>query len=157
MDAGAAAALRAWLPRVTGGAPARLDVAPHGSAVAFRAEPGQPPRRVAEADRRGTLVATLRWTAAGRLAGAAVRIPDGSWVVIEPRAAGDAPWGASDRLWHAPAGTPPEALRPAAPATPLTVFAALDYARIDRIPALAEPRRLGAGAGTALLNLIAGL
>src|SRR5258705_9474986 len=39
--------------------------------------------------------------------------------------------------------------------TPLTVFEALDWARIDRIPALGEPARLPPGGGTAVLNLIA--
>jgi hypothetical protein len=38
-----------------------------------------------------------------------------------------------------------------------TVFRALDYAALDRIPVLAEPARLPAGAGTAVLNVIAAL
>lgn len=103
-------------------------------------------------DRRGTLVAMLQHTAAGSLASAWVRIPDGSWLGVEPRATRDAPWGWSDRLWHA--------VEPASGAwrgTPLTVFEALDWARIDRIPALGEPARVPRGGGTAVLNLIATL
>ncbi|PYM90719.1 MAG: hypothetical protein DME04_21985 [Candidatus Rokuibacteriota bacterium] len=94
----------------------------------------------------------MRWADAGRLEGAWVRIPDGSWLGIEPRATADAPWGWSDRLWHAaePAGEGWHG-------TPLTLFEALDWGRIDRIPALAEPARLPPGGGTAVLNLIAAL
>ncbi len=101
-------------------------------------------------DRHGTLVAEVAWTAAGALEGAWVRIPNGSWLAIEPRASSDAPWGVSDRIWHAPE-------RDSADRAPLTVFDALDWARVDRIPALAEPARLPPGGGTAVLNLIAGL
>jgi hypothetical protein len=81
-----------------------------------------------------------------------VRIPDRSWLGIEPHATRDAPWGWSDRLWHAPEPSGAEWR-----GTPLTIFEALDWARIDRIPALAEPARLPPGGGTAVLNLIAEL
>src|SRR5207249_485252 len=40
---------------------------------------------------------------------------------------------------------------------PLTRLAAVDWTRVDRIPPLAEPARLPAGAGTALFNLLARL
>lgn len=103
-------------------------------------------------DRRGTLVTVLRHTASGALESAWVRIPDGSWLGIEPRATEDAPWGWSDRLWHA--AEPPRA---GWHGTPLTLFEALDWARIDRVPALAEPARLPPGGGTAVLNLVATL
>ncbi|PYN89729.1 MAG: hypothetical protein DMD87_04535 [Candidatus Rokuibacteriota bacterium] len=101
-------------------------------------------------DRRGTLVTVLRRTATGSLESAWVRIPDGSWLGIEPRATRDAPWGWSDRLWHA-AEPPANGWQGAR----LTLFEAIDWARIDRIPALAEPARLPPGGGTAVLNLIA--
>ena len=101
-------------------------------------------------DRRGTLVTVLRPTAAGSLESAWVRIPDGSWLGIEPRATRDAPWGWSDRLWHAAA--PPASGWHGAR---LTLFEALDWARIDRIPVLAEPARLPPGGGSAVLNLVA--
>ena len=50
--------------------------------------------------------------------------------------------------------TPQEAW---APREALTLFQALDYARPDVIPPLFAPARLPPGAGTAVLNLIAGL
>ena len=103
-------------------------------------------------DRRGTLVAMLRRSAAGSLERAWVRIPDGSWLGVEPRATREAPWGWSDRLWHAD-----EPSSGAWHGTPLAVFEALDWTRIDRIPALGEPARLPPGGGTAILNLIATL
>ena len=101
-------------------------------------------------DRRGSLVTVLRPTATGSLESAWVRIPDGSWVGIEPRATREAPWGWSDRLWHAaePRVNGWHGAR-------LTLFEALDWARIDRIPVLGEPARLPPGGGTAVLNFIA--
>ncbi len=101
-------------------------------------------------DRRGSLVTVLRPTAAGSLESAWVRIPDGSWLGIEPRATREAPWGWSDRLWHA-AEPPANGWHGAR----LTLFEALDWARIDRIPVLGEPSRLPPGGGTAVLNFIA--
>ncbi|MGH7303740.1 MAG: hypothetical protein ACRELZ_10645, partial [Candidatus Rokuibacteriota bacterium] len=101
-------------------------------------------------DRRGTLIAVLRPTATGSFESAWVRIPDGSWLGIEPRATREAPWGWSDRLWHA--AHPPVAGWHGAR---VTLFEALDWARIDRIPVLGEPARLPPGGGTAVLNLIA--
>ena len=101
-------------------------------------------------DRRGTLVTVLRSTATGSLESAWVRIPDGSWLGIEPRATRETPWGWSDRLWHA-AEPPANGWH----GTRLTLFEALDWARIDRIPVLGEPARLPPGGGTAVLNFIA--
>ncbi len=111
-------------------------------------------------DRRGTLVAAAHSGADGALAFAWVRIPDGSWVGIEPRATRDAPWGLSDRAWHAPRGAGP---RTAGPPTnfegcvPLTVFEAIDWTRVDRIVPGAEPARLPPGAAPPVFNLIATL
>jgi hypothetical protein len=101
-------------------------------------------RRVREEDRYGGPVARLAWSDDGRLAEAAVRLPDGRWLRIEPRAAADPRWGASDRLVLDDGRA-------------LTYCAAVDWAAIDGIPALAEPARLPPGAGTAVLNLIASL
>lgn len=112
---------------------------PHGTTVTYAASG----RRLLERDRHGHDLARLSWRDDDTLASAAVRIPDGSWLTIEPHATSDAPWGLSDRLWHH--------------GTPLTVFAALDYAQIAAIPPLAEPSRLPPGGGTAVLNLLAGL
>ena len=100
-------------------------------------------RLAAELDRHGTIVSELDWQPDGRLARAAVRIPDGSWVTVHPGAGAPGPWGASDELRHG--------------AVALTRFGALDWSRIAHIPPLAEPARLPPGAGTAVLNLIARL
>ncbi|HET7341939.1 MAG TPA: hypothetical protein VFL90_10775, partial [Methylomirabilota bacterium] len=100
-------------------------------------------RRTRERDRFGAEAATLAWRADGTLAAASVRLPDGGWLEIAPRAARDARWGASDVL--------------RAGGAVLTRFAAVDWAAVDAIPVLAEPARLPAGAGTAVLNLIAAL
>jgi hypothetical protein len=121
-----------------------------GTVTVFLPTP-QGPRRVIEIDRNGTLVATLRWTGNGLLEGA-VRIPDRSWIVIEPGVTTDAPGGRGDRLWWAS-----EPRVGPADAVPLTAATAVDWARIDEIPTVAEPGRLPPGAGTAVLNLIATL
>jgi hypothetical protein len=100
-------------------------------------------RLAAELDRHGATVMELEWQTDGRLARAAVRIPDGSWVTVHPGAGAPGPWGASDELHHGP--------------RVVTRFGALDWSRITHIPPLAEPARLPPGAGTAVLNLIARL
>ena len=100
-------------------------------------------RRIRELDRHGEVVATLEWAESGGLAAAAVRVPDGAWLTIEPGAAYDARWGASDLLRLG--------------AAPLTHCAAIDWASVDAIPPLAEPARLPPGGGTAVLNLVAAL
>ena len=100
-------------------------------------------RLIAEFDRHGATVTELDWHADGRLARAAVRIPDGSWVTVLPGAGTPGPWGASDELRHA--------------TRVVTRFGALDWTHIAHIPPLAEPARLPPGAGTAVLNLIARL
>ncbi len=100
-------------------------------------------RRVGEHDRYGAPVATLAWADDERLAEAAVRVPDGSWLAIQPRAAHDPRWGVSDLLRHGGA--------------PLTHCASIEWGRVDAIPPLAEPARLPPGGGTAVLNLIAAL
>src|SRR5262249_19398289 len=105
-------------------------------------------RRLLELDRHGTLLLALRWHDT-TLAEARVRIPDRTWLRVEPRAAAGAPWGRSDRLYHA------RTIRERGEA--LSDFDALDWTAIDRIPTLAEPARLPAGAGTAVLNVIASL
>ncbi len=104
-------------------------------------------------DRHGNPVSELAWAADGSLERASVRLPDGSWLSIEPRATTAAPWGLSDRVWRAVQF--PESRGWSG--EPLTIFEALDWTRIDRIPPLAEPGRLPPGGGTAVLNLIAEL
>jgi YD repeat-containing protein len=100
-------------------------------------------RLVAELDRHDTVVTELDWHTDGRLARAAIRIPDGSWVTVHPGAGAAGPWGASDELRH--------------DARVVTRFGALEWSSITHIPPLAEPARLPPGAGTAVLNLIARL
>jgi hypothetical protein len=100
-------------------------------------------RRLRELDRHGTPVATLAWGADDRLAEAAVRLPDGAWLGVTPRAGRDAAGGVADVVHRDGAA--------------LTIFGAIDWSAIDAIPALAEPVRLPAGGGTAILNLIATL
>jgi hypothetical protein len=79
----------------------------------------------------------------GRFLGARVRSLDGSLVTILPGGAEHPLWGASDRI--------------VGEAGVLTVSAAVDWDRIASIPPLADPVRLPPGAGSALLNLLAGL
>lgn len=124
-----------------------IALAPHGTTVCHAADT-DPPRRCLEFDRHGTLLAWLSWSGDG-LDEAWLRLSDRSWVRIEPRAGAAGPGGASDHLWHAD--------RLGGAATPLTSFEALDYARIERVPTLAEPARLPPGAGTTVLNLLAEL
>jgi YD repeat-containing protein len=100
-------------------------------------------RLIAEVDRHGTTLTELEWQGDGRLGCAAVRIPDRSWVTIQPGTGRPGPWGASDELRHG--------------SRMVTRFAALDWPHITHIPPLAEPARLPPGAGTAVLNLIARL
>lgn len=100
-------------------------------------------RLVGESDRHGTLLSELHWAPDGRLRRARVRLPDGSWAGIDPGGAAAGPWGPSDALLHNDRR--------------VTAFAALDWARVARIPPLAEPAKLPPGAGTAILNLLARL
>jgi hypothetical protein len=127
------------------------DAEPHGTVVVRESPRGSgPPRRVLERDRNGAVLTELRWTDDGRLAHAWIKIADDSWVMIEPRATYAPPWGLCDRLWHAVHPT-------AAAHAPLTTFETLAWEAIDRIPVLMEPARLPAGAGAAVLNLVAAL
>lgn len=139
----AAAVQRALADPSSGGA----VVGPHGLIVAY-ASSGGARRRVLELDRDGTPLAVLRWRG-DVLAVAWVRVPDGSWLAIEPKVTTEAPWGLSDGLSRTE--------RPGVSGVPLTVFETLDWSRIDRIPTLANPTILPAGGGVAVLNLIAAL
>jgi hypothetical protein len=165
MDRAALARLRGWLARadLVAIAPesaerlrSALDepdppvtVGRGGALIAYTPGPGR--RRLLQLDRHGHLVAGWRWRPDGRLAWMKCLLPGGRWLGIEPAADTHPAWGLSDRVWQ---------LAPDAswqPREALTLFQTLDYARPDFIPPLAEPRRLPAGGGTALLNLIAGL
>ncbi|PYN96271.1 MAG: hypothetical protein DMD91_22040 [Candidatus Rokuibacteriota bacterium] len=152
MDAGRAAGLLRWLegePADVADLAAQVAVTAvqrHGTTVCYGDHARR--RRLLEFDRHETLLAALRWHDT-TLAEARVRLPDRSWLLIEPHADFGASWGFSDRLWHADSiGAGGEAL---------TLFEALDWANVDRIPTLAEPARLPAGAGATALNVIAAL
>ena len=106
-------------------------------------------RRILERDRHGTTVATLTWADDDRLVEATVKIPDGTWLRVGPRAAHDPRWGPTDVVFSAGSSVTGDIA--------LTGFAAVDWAAIDGIPPLAEPARLPPGGGTAVLNLIAAL
>ena len=165
MDRAVLPRLRGWLERqeVAAVDPARVaaltasleDADPPvtagrwGSLICYDGGPRR--RRLLEFDRRGHLVAALRWTAAGALAWAKCLTAGGLWIGVEPRAAQHPAWGVSDQLWLL------EADGAWRPREALTVFQALDWARPDFIPPLAEPRRLPQGAGSAVLNLVSGI
>lgn len=100
-------------------------------------------RPAGEHDRHGAALSALEWSADGRLRHAFVRLPDGAWLAIAPGAGAPGPWGASDLVTR--------------DGLPLTRLAALDWTRVDRIPPLAEPARLPAGAAAAIFNLLARL
>jgi hypothetical protein len=138
----------ALLARALDGADPPVHASRHGGLVAHDPERG---RRLLELDRGGRLVAFWSWRADGTLAWAKCRAAGGTWIGVEPGAGRHATWGDSDRVWHLADDMPWR------PLEALTVFRALDWPRLDAIPPLAEPRRLPAGAGTAVLNLVAAL
>ena len=120
-----------------------------GTVVGYDA--GPPRRRLVQFDRHGHLIAACRWKAAGDLGWARCRSADGRWIGVEPGADTHPAWGSSDRVWLLDGGEPWR------PLEPLSLFRALDWARLDHIPPLAEPRRLPPGAGSAVLNLVAAM
>jgi hypothetical protein len=124
-------------------------VRPYGSVTLYLPE-GPARHRVLDLDRRGHVMSGIRRTGAGRFVGAWLRNVDGAFVGISPRDARHPLWGASDRILGPPvdaAGAP----------TLRTVCAAADWDAPAAIPALAEPARLPAGAGSAILGLLAAL
>ena len=120
-----------------------------GTVIGFDPEPGR--CRLVQFDRRGHLIAAFRWGDDGALAWARCRTSFGSWIGIEPGTGTPMAWGSSDRVWLL------DGSGPFLPREEVTVFESLDYEHLDRIPPLAEPRRLPVGAGTAVLDLLAGL
>ncbi len=139
----------AALRRALDGADPPLAAGRHGALIAFTA--GEPRRRLLELDRRGHLVAAFRWRADGGLGWAKCRTAHGDWVGVEPGAGARAAWGESDAICR----LAPDAVW--RPREALTVFQAVEWARLEWIPPLAAPQRLPPGAGTAVLNLVAGL
>ncbi|HYB40785.1 MAG TPA: hypothetical protein VEL75_03385 [Candidatus Methylomirabilis sp.] len=137
------------LARALRGGDPPVSVGRWGSVVGYDPAPGR--RRLVQFDRRGNLIAALHWRRDGALGWARCFTGHGCWLGIEPRATTDAICGESDRLWLLDSGGG------WAPREALTVFQSVDYERLDFIPVLAEPRRLPAGAGTAVLDLLSGL
>jgi len=165
MDPSTLPRLRAWLerPEIAALDPRRIEtlalslddpdppvrVERWGTVVGYEA--GPPRRRLVQFDRHGHLIVACHWTPDGTLAWARCRSADGRWIGVEPGADAHPAWGHSDRVWLL------DGEEPWRPVEPLSVFRALDWARLDHIPPLAEPRRLPPGAGSAVLNLLAGI
>lgn len=126
-----------------------LSAGRRGALVGYTA--AGPRRRLVELDRRGHLVAACRWREDGALAWAKCLSAVGDWIGVEPAAGAPRAWGRSDAVWRLAPDAPWE------PRDALTVFEAVDWARLEHIPPLAEPARLPAHAGTAVLDLLAGL
>ena len=137
------------LRRALAGADPPMTAGRHGALTGYTA--AAPRQRLVELDRRGQLVAAYRWRDDGSLAWAKVRSAHGDWIGLEPGAGTPAASGASDALWLL------ESEPPWTPRAPLTEFQSVDWARPEWIPPLAAPSRLPPGAGTAVLNLLAGL
>ena len=124
-------------------------VLPWGSVALYRPDPEAPLRhRVLDLDPQGRITVVLDRAPGGELREAWVSLPDGSAVGLSPGGAQHPLWGASDRLVHAAPGRAPQ---------PLTVAGAVAWRAVDLIPPVAEPGRLPAGAGGALLNVLAAL
>lgn len=170
MDPSSLHRLREWLgrPEITSLDPRRIEalvdslsdhdppvrVERWGTVVGYEA--GPPRRRLVQFDRHGHLMTACRYGPEGALDWARCRAPDGRWIGVEPGAIEHPAWGRSDRVWllHGEDNWGDEPWRPV---EPLTVFRSLDWAAIDHIPPLAEPRRLPPGAGSSVLNLVASL
>jgi hypothetical protein len=153
-------ALRAALARAGGGpwTPGAAIVAagtevgrvlPHGSVVLYRPGATAPARhRLVEVDRHGAVAAVYARGPAGELRAAWVPDHEGAAVGLLPGGAAHPLWGPADRIVRAPG--------PGAGA-PLTVAGAVAWDAVDHVPPIAEPAALPPGAGTALLNVLAGL
>ena len=126
-----------------------LAVGRHGALVAYA--PGGSRRRLIELDRRGHLVAAFRWRDDGGLAWAKCRTAHGDWIGVEPGVGAPAAWGPSDAIHRLDGETV------WGPRETISVFQSVDWAHLEWIPPLLEPQRLPVGAGTAVLNLLAGV
>jgi hypothetical protein len=139
----------ATLRRALDAADPPLTAGRHGALVGYAAT--GPRQRLLELDRHGHLIAAFRWRDDGGLAWAKCRTAHDDWIGVEPGAGGRAAWGASDAVHRL------DGQAVWRPRERITVFQSVDWARLEWIPPLAAPQRLPAGAGTAVLNLLAGL
>jgi hypothetical protein len=124
-------------------------VSRHGT-VTLHMPDGPPRCRVLDLDRRGHVTSAIRRGRQGEVLGAWLRNVDGTLLEIRPRATRHPLWGWSDGILGPPADAAGEP-------TLRTVCAATDWDAPAAIPALAEPSRLPAGAGTSILGLLATL
>jgi len=142
------------LERLAGPRPARLQTLverlPYGSVTFFLPDrPLGTSLRFLEFDRHGHLTLAIHRDHRGRLERIWLLNQDGGGVGVERGVAFHPLWGPSDQVYRLGPEAPFE-VREA-----LTVFQNVEWEAIEAIPPLAEPGRLPAGAGSALLNLLA--
>lgn len=123
-------------------------VHPHGSVSLYLEDPVPLRHRLLDVDAGGSVTLAVRRGGDTRLRELRVRGVDGTWLGVLPGGATHPLWGASDRIVR---------FGPERGAEHLTVCAAVDWSAIGAIPPLAEPARLPAGGGTAILNALAAL
>jgi hypothetical protein len=124
-------------------------ILPHGSVALYRPDPAaRLEHRLLEVDPGTRVTAVFRRERSGALEEAWIALADGGAVGLLPGGADHPLWGPSDRLVHSSAG---------GALTALTTAAAVTWSAVDVIPSVAEPARLPAGAGAALLNVLATL
>jgi hypothetical protein len=124
-------------------------VLPHGSVALYRPDRRAPlAHLLLEVDPGGRVTTAVSRDRRGGLEALWISLGDGSAVGLLPGGADHPLWGPSDRLVHASASDARAAL---------TIAAAVPWRDVDFIPPVAEPARLPAGAGAALLNVLATL
>ena len=146
-----------------------LEADPWGGCTLYeKVREGSIPRRRVVLDNAGRIQSLYRWagsgapggrTAAGEvppaatgLLAAALRLPSGGWLEIQPAAAHHPIWGLSDRLGHWG-----EAVQGEAGWVEAGRASALDWECPAHIPAMDSPARLPRGGGSAVLNAVAAL
>lgn len=123
---------------------------PHGSVAFFLPDaPAGAPLRLLEFDRHGRLTLAIHRDHRGRLERIWLLDPSGRPIGVERGVGAHPLWGRSDQVCRLAPGAPFEVREV------LTLFQSVDWEAIAAIPPLAEPGRLPAGAGSALLNLLA--
>jgi hypothetical protein len=155
-------ALRAALPRateaghlLTADGQALGRILPHGSVALYRPDPAASLRhRLLDVGPCARVLTAFRRDPAGELVEAWSALADGSAVGLLRGGADHPLWGASDRLVHLSADGADGA---GGVQSALTTAGAVTWSAVDLIPPVAEPARLPAGAGAALLNVLASL
>ena len=133
----------------------RMEADGAGGFLLLEEPAGAPPRLWAALDRFGWLHALLDWKDGG-LGHAWLRLPGGEGLEIHPGAGRHPLWGRSDKLCHITGrhitGTPG-----ASRSRTVGLLPALPYHRLETLPPFDRPGDLPAGAGGAVLNLLARL